>query len=108
MLRLFFCTFLLNNLRISKKKCTFAAILKKEVIMEVTTRTLQVTLPAGDAPFLRRLSGNMGWQVKTQRKSRNYYESPAFYRDLRKAEQDIANGKGLRVDSKDALDALFT
>ena len=75
--------------------------------MEATMRTLQVTLPVADASFLRRLSGNMGWQVRTERKYRNYYESPAFYRDLREAEQDIANGKGLRVDSKESLNALF-
>ena len=76
--------------------------------MEAPTRTLQVTLPLTDAAFLRRLSGNMGWQVKTQRKARgSYYESAAFYRDLEAAEQDIAEGKGLRVDSKEALDAMF-
>ena len=76
--------------------------------MEATLRTLQVTLPLTDASFLRRLSGNMGWKVKTQRTPRNYYESPAFYRDLNQAEQDIAAGKGLRVDSKEALDAMFS
>ena len=75
--------------------------------MEATMRTLQVTLPTTDASFLRRLSGNMGWIVRTQRTRRDYYESPAFYRDLQTAEQDIAEGKGLRVDSKDALDAMF-
>ena len=75
--------------------------------METATRTLQVTLPVTDASFLRRLSGNMGWQIRTQRTPRNYYESAAFYRDLDKAEQDIAAGKGLRVDSKEALDAMF-
>ena len=75
--------------------------------MGSTLRTLQITLPISDAAFLRRLSGNMGWQVRTQRASRRYYESPEFYRDLDAAEQDIADGKGLRVDSKEALDALF-
>jgi len=75
--------------------------------MDAAVRTLQVTLPVADASFLRRLSGKMGWQVRTQRKPRNYYESPAFYRDLKAAEQDIAEGKGLRVDSKEALDAMF-
>ena len=35
--------------------------------MEAAMRTLQVTLPASDAVFLRRLSGNMGWQVRTVR-----------------------------------------
>ena len=76
--------------------------------MEPTLRTLQVTLPIADASFLRRLSGNMGWQVRTQRASHRYYESPAFYRDLKAAEKDIADGKGLRVDSKEALDAMFS
>ena len=76
--------------------------------METATRTLQVTLPISDASFLRRLSDNMGWTVKTQRTRRNYYESPAFYRDLQAAEQDIVEGKGMRVDSKEALDAMFS
>ena len=76
--------------------------------MEPTTRTLQVTLPVADAAFLRRLSGNMGWQVRTQRRSRSYYESAAFYRDLETAEREIEAGKGLRIDSQEALDALLS
>lgn len=76
--------------------------------MEVTTtRTVYVTLPIADASFLRRLSGKMGWQIKTQRARRDYYNSPSFYRDLDKAEHDIKQGKGVRVDSKEALDAMF-
>ena len=82
--------------------------------MEAAMRTLQVTLPASDAVFLRRLSGNMGWQVATKRPTRHrellpvdYYKSEQFYHDLEAAEQDIANGKGLRVSSKQELDALF-
>ena len=75
--------------------------------MEATMRTLQVTLPVSDATFLRRLSGNMGWIVKTQRTPRSYYERPAFYHDIDAAERDIAAGKGVRIDSKEALDALF-
>lgn len=38
---------------------------------------------------------------------KNYYESAEFYKDLDSAEQDIAKGKGIVIDSKDALDALF-
>ncbi|MBQ7632132.1 MAG: hypothetical protein IJS82_05180 [Paludibacteraceae bacterium] len=78
--------------------------------MEIPTRTVQVTLPSTDAAFLRRLSGNMGWTIKTQRRQRvrkSYYESPEFYRDIQKAEQDIADGKGVRVTTNEALDALF-
>jgi len=75
--------------------------------MEAATRTLQVTLPIADAPFLRRLSGNMGWKIQSRRVTRDYYESPAFYRDLEVAERDIKAGKGKRVDSKEALDAMF-
>ena len=82
--------------------------------MEATMRTLQVTLPASDAVFLRRLSGNMGWQIATKRSNVrrsalpvDYYKSEQFYHDLESAEQDIANGKGLRVSSKQELDALF-
>ena len=78
------------------------------------TRTVQITLPVADASFLRRLSGNMGWQMVPQRAatkrrscSKDYYQSEQFYRDLEAAEQDIANGKGLRVSNKEELDALF-
>lgn len=77
-------------------------------------RTLQVTLPRADAAFLRRLSGNMGWHIATKRSDRHrkeapvdYYQSEQFYHDLETAERDIANGKGLRVNSKQELDALF-
>lgn len=38
--------------------------------MESTMRTLQITLPAGDASFLRRQSRNMGWRVTTVRAPR--------------------------------------
>ena len=82
--------------------------------MEAPMRTLQVTLPLADASFLRRLSGNMGWQVTSKRETtrrrtlaKDYYQSEQFYRDLKTAEQDIANGKGLQVSSKQELDALF-
>ena len=82
--------------------------------METAMRTLQITLPVADASFLRRLSGNMGWLITGHRAtahsrsgSKGYYQSEQFYRDLEKAEQDIANGKGLRVSSKQELDALF-
>ena len=61
--------------------------------MEATMRTLQVTLPA---PSKRREVLPVG-----------YYQSEQFYHDLESAEQDIANGKGLRVSSKQELDALF-
>ncbi len=82
--------------------------------METAMRTVQITLPVADASFLRRLSGNMGWQIVPKRAttrrrscSKDYYESEQFYHDLETAEQDIANGKGLRVSSKQELDALF-
>ena len=80
--------------------------------MEATMTTLQVTLPASDAVFLRRLSGNMGWQIAPKRATRrttpaDYYKSEQFYKDLDAAELDIANGKGLEVSSKQELDALF-
>lgn len=83
---------------------------EKNDVMDTHTRTVQITLPSSDAAFLRRLSCNMGWTIKAQRKRRalkSYYESPEFYRDLQNAERDIAEGKGYRVDSKEALDALF-
>ena len=76
--------------------------------MNAATRTIQITLPLSDAAFLRRQSKAMGWTVKTLRESRAYYESPEFYRDLDAAEHDISAGKGVRVDSDEALDALFS
>lgn len=39
---------------------------------------------------------------------KNYYESTEFYHDIDAAESDIANGKGIRIDSKESLDALFS
>ena len=38
--------------------------------MEAATRTLQVTLPIADAPFLRHQSRKMGWEVTTVRTRR--------------------------------------
>lgn len=38
--------------------------------MEATMRTVQVTLPAVDAAFLRRQSRNMGWKITTVRTPR--------------------------------------
>ena len=52
--------------------------------------------------LLSRLQG-----VSSVRVRNNYYESREFYHDLDKAEQDIAAGKGVRVSSKQDLDALF-
>lgn len=39
---------------------------------------------------------------------KNYYESAEFYQDIDAAEADIANGKGVRVNSKESLEALFS
>ena len=91
------------------------AELKNTIVMETMTRTVQITLPLADASFLRRLSSNMGWQIATQRNvvrhhrptKTGYYESEQFYKDIDEAEQDIAQGKGVRVSSKQELDALF-
>jgi hypothetical protein len=95
--------------------CNFAAeLIERTKSMETAMRTVQITLPLADASFLRRLSGNMGWQITAHRAvthrrscSKSYYQSEQFYHDLETAEQDIANGKGLRVSSKQELDALF-
>lgn len=38
--------------------------------MDATMRTVQVTLPATDAAFLRRQSRNMGWKIITVRPPR--------------------------------------
>ena len=53
--------------------------------------------------LLKRIQGVSSVRVRRN----NYYESREFYQDLDAAEQDIANGKGVRVSSKEELDALF-
>ena len=53
--------------------------------------------------LLKRIQGVSSVRVRRN----NYYESREFYQDLDAAEQDIANGKGVRVSSKQELDALF-
>lgn len=45
--------------------------------------------------------------VSSVRVHNRYYGSREFYNDLDAAEKDIANGKGVRVSSKQELDALF-
>ena len=45
--------------------------------------------------LLTRIQGVSSVQVRN-----NYYESLEFYQDLDAAEQDIANGKGVRVSTK--------
>ena len=45
--------------------------------------------------LLTRIQGVSSVQVRN-----NYYESREFYQDLDAAEQDIANGKGVRVSTK--------
>ncbi|MBQ0062882.1 MAG: hypothetical protein KBS94_02495 [Prevotella sp.] len=39
---------------------------------------------------------------------KNYYESREFYQDLDVAERDIAEGKGVCVNTSQELDALFS
>lgn len=53
--------------------------------------------------LLSRMQGVSSVYVK-----KNYYESREFYQDLDAAERDIADGKGVRVNSSQELDALFS
>ncbi|MDO4819099.1 MAG: hypothetical protein Q3994_01820 [Prevotella sp.] len=53
--------------------------------------------------LLSRMQGVSSVYVK-----KNYYESREFYQDLDAAERDIADGKGVRVNSLQELDALFS
>ena len=84
--------------------------------METLTKTMQVTVPTTDAPFLRHLSGKMGWALRSVRTATvqrrkpedTYYESPQFYDDIDAAERDIAAGKGVSVQGADELNALFS
>lgn len=83
--------------------------------METATRTIQITIPKSDTRFLKRLSGSMGWRINSgntrhiasKKEGEEYYDTPQFYKDIDQAESDIAQGKGLRVNTKSELDALF-
>ena len=85
------------------------------MLMETMTKTMQVTVPASDATFLRHLSGKMGWSLRNVRATQTqknevddaYFESPQFYQDLDAAEQDIEAGKGVSVRGIEELNALL-
>ena len=64
--------------------------------MEATMRTLQITLPVGDAAFLRRQSRNMGWQVSTIRTSHKRGS-------LERAIEDVRAGRVYQADSVEDL-----
>ena len=65
-----FHTFRHNYLQMSIIFRNFAAKCLNTSVMEATMRTVQVTLPAVDAAFLRRQSRNMGWKITTVRTPR--------------------------------------
>ena len=60
------------------------------------TRTVQITLPVADAPFLRRQSRNMGWKIKTIR-------APRKKGSLERAIEDVRAGRVYKVDSVEDL-----
>ena len=64
--------------------------------MEATMRTVQVTLPASDAVFLRRQSRNMGWQITTVR-------APRKRGSLERAIEDVRAGRVYQADNVEDL-----
>ncbi len=85
---------------------------KGKIIM-VTTHTMspstQMVIDIEDRSIvndIRRLLTRIRG-VGSVRVHNNYYESREFYHDLDAAERDIADGKGVKVSSKQELDALF-
>ena len=60
--------------------------------METKTRTVQITLPIEDAPFLRRQSRNMGWLITTVR-------APRKKGSLERAIEDVRAGRVYQADS---------
>ena len=102
------------NLHISEKSCTFAGKIdmkgnKTMVATNLSQTATQMIVNIDDRSIvndIRRLLTRIKG-VSSVRVRNNYYESREFYQDLDAAEQDIANGKGVRVSSKQELDALF-
>ena len=64
-----------------------------------------VTIPQIDLKRFKGLIKAMGWSCK--KKEPEYYESEQFYRDVDKAEADIAAGKSVSVSNADELDKLL-
>lgn len=63
-----------------------------------------INIPKVDIKRFKGLVKAMGWTFRKV----EYYESPEFYADIEKAEQDIANGEGKQVNNIDELNALFS
>lgn len=101
-------------MRNSKKNRTFARKIdmkgnKTMVATNLSQTATQMIVNIDDRSIvndIRRLLTRIKG-VSSVRVRNNYYESREFYQDLDAAEQDIANGKGVRVSSKQELDALF-
>lgn len=64
-----------------------------------------INVPKLDIKRFKGLAKVMGWTYEES--NTDYYESEAFYQDIDTAEQEIAAGHGLKVSSKEELDALF-
>jgi len=74
-----------------------------------TTTTSQMVIDIHDNSIikdLKRLLSRVDGIGKISVK-KNYYGSKEFLEDIDSAEADIAEGKGVRVENKEALEALF-
>ncbi|MDO4461374.1 MAG: hypothetical protein Q4C30_02570 [Bacteroidia bacterium] len=63
-----------------------------------------INIPKVDFKRLKGIAKAMGWSIEKQ----DYYESDEFYRDIDKAEKDIADGKGKLVSSIEELNELLS
>ena len=80
--------------------------------MEATMRTLQITLPIGDASFLRRQSRNMGWHVTTIRPKREITSKvkmteEEFRTKLAHSSAQAAEGKVIKMLSDETAEQFI-
>ena len=80
--------------------------------MEATMRTLQVTLPAADATFLRRQSRNMGWKIVTIRPPRTQepkvtMTKEEFRTKLEHSSAQAAEGKTIRMHENESSEQFI-
>ena len=80
--------------------------------MEATMRTLQVTLPAADAAFLRRQSRNMGWEVTTVRPKRTTLPKTKmtekkFRSKLEHSSAQAAKGQTIRMQENETSEQFI-
>jgi len=82
---------------------------KKEIMTTAVPTTSQIIIDVQDVSIIRDLRRLLAriQGVGAIKVTKNYYESQEFYTDLDAAEKDIRDGKGVRINNSQDLDALF-